>query len=268
MVDGVRTLDDEYENKPDKLQPGVDPKRIEKKHFRNIIVLGNAVPDEISNDRKAVCAVAYSEEFGLIRLYPVPPRGSISRWEIISVPLERNPQDSRIESWKIQGSKSEWLKLHEKIETVGKLPDKDRIPFLKKLTEKFGYGCIADMNEKKVSLGIIVPDILGTYFEDKENDPTIQSTLTNDTLFMTYQNYKKRPKIRYRCPKCKSKKYHDHGIYEWGAYEFMRKYPGKEEQVFDALKLKDSAFKKTFLVGNMNLHRNNFLVVSVFRYKT
>lgn len=83
----------------------------EKITIDDCIVLGNAVPDEISDNRRTVCTAAYSERLGLIRIYPVPPNANMNRWEIVEIPLERNPKDNRRESWKIQGSHTEWSKI-------------------------------------------------------------------------------------------------------------------------------------------------------------
>src|SRR6266581_5112319 len=71
----------------------------------DLIVLGSAVPDVISDERITVCTVGYSKGLGLVRVYPVPHVSDMKRWNIVDVPLERNPKDSREESWKIQGSK-------------------------------------------------------------------------------------------------------------------------------------------------------------------
>lgn len=98
---------------------------VEKKYFEDLIVLGNAVPDEISDNRKTVCTVAFSKEHGLIRIYPVPPYSPMKRWNVVSLPLERNTKDSRDESWKIQGSKTEWETLSDKIIVKRKLSRKE-----------------------------------------------------------------------------------------------------------------------------------------------
>ncbi|MDA7940974.1 MAG: hypothetical protein MPJ06_01280 [Nitrosopumilus sp.] len=246
----------------------VDDAAVEAEHFDNLVVLGNSAPDEISGGRKTVCTVVYSEERGLMRVYPVPTRTRISRWDVISAPLERNPMDDREESWKIQGSKSEWNTLHRNIKHVGRLRRNDRIDLLGRLEDGFGHRCIEDMNDGKLSLGIIRPTILGWYFVDKDNDPTIQSTLTSESLFKTYQNYPQRPMVEYRCPECRTKQnFHKHVLREWGVFEYMRKFPGKLERLWDNLRIDDPEYEKMFLVGNMHRHRRNFMVVSMFRFK-
>jgi len=93
----------------------------------DLVVLGNAVPDEISDHRKTVCTAGYSPKHGLIRVYPVPPGTSMKRWHVVEISLERNPQDTRVESWKIQDSKAEWDKLKFKITDHDQLTRKQRI---------------------------------------------------------------------------------------------------------------------------------------------
>lgn len=256
---------------PEKLNEfDVNSKKIvEKKYFENLIVLGNAVPDEISDNRKTVCTVVFSKEHGLMRIYPVPPEAKMDRWNIVSIPLEKNPNDTRVESWKIQGSKSDWGKVSEKIKITGKLSRHEWIDLITYLKDNHSYGCIEDINDKKLSLGIIVPRILDKKLESKKViDPTIQATLINEELFMTIKNYAKRPVITYRCPTCRiQKRHHRQGVLEWGVYEWLRNNPDNTQKVWDNLRIDDSRYDKTFLVGNMNRYRSSFMIISIFRYK-
>ncbi|MDI1494715.1 MAG: hypothetical protein K8823_21 [Cenarchaeum symbiont of Oopsacas minuta] len=242
---------------------------VERKYFEDIIVLGNAVPDEISDNRKTVCTVAFSKEYGMIRIYPVPPNAPMKRWNIISIPLERNSRDNRKESWKIQGSKAEWNTLSNKIKVKRKLSRKEWIDLINHLKENYSYDCIEDMNDQKLSLGIIIPKIIDKKFEERKNvDSTVQSTLVNDDLFMTIQNYGVRPVILYSCPKCRTKKqHHKQGVLEWGMYEWLRCNYNDKEQLWKNLHIDESGYDQTFLVGNMNLHRSRFMIISIFRYK-
>ena len=99
-------------------------------------------------------------------------------------------------------------------------------------------------------------------------DSTVQTTLVNDDLFMTIQNYGVRPVITYSCPHCRTKKQqHKQGVLEWGVYEWLRYNPVEKDQVWDNLHIDESGYDQTFLVGNMNLHRSRFLIISIFRYK-
>lgn len=137
------------------------------------------------------------------------------------------------------------------------------------LKEHHSYGCIGDINDKKLSLGIIVPKIIDKKFEVRKNvKTTFQTTLVNDNLFMTVNNYAIRPVISYRCPKCRAKKQHNQGVLEWGVFEFLRKDQTNKEKVWENLRIDDSGYDKIFLVGNMNQHRSKFLIISIFRYKS
>lgn len=242
----------------------------EKVTIDDIVVLGNAVPDEISDNRKTVCTVGYSFKMGLIRIYPVRPDIGMKRWEILEIPLERNPKDTRLESWKVQGSKSEWDGMRQKIGNVGKVSSRQRqIELEKEMKERYGVGCVEELNIKKRSLGFITPNINNYYFSKRsDHDSTTQKTLYNSEPFLTVKNYKVQPRLVYRCSECKTKKEHDQQILEWGAYEWIRKNPDKMENLWENLRLNDPNYEKTLLVGNQALHRNSFMVISIFRRKT
>ena len=242
---------------------------IEKKYFKDLIVLGNAVPDEISDHRKTVCTVAFSEEHGLIRIYPVPPNAPMKRWNVVSLPLERNIKDSRQESWKIQRSNTEWNTLSDKIDVQRHLSRREWVALIKRLKKNHSYGCIEDINDKRLSLGIIIPKIIDKKLEKRKGvDPTVQTTLINDKLFMTIKNYAVRPVISYSCPNCRTQKHqHSQGVLEWGVYEWLRNNPNNKEQIWDNLHIDELGYDLVFLVGNMNLHRSSFMIISIFRYK-
>jgi hypothetical protein len=145
---------------------------------KDLIILGNACPDELSDHRIAVCTAGYSPTYGLIRVYPVPPKSKVNRWTEIEVPLERNPKDARSASWKIEGSKGEWDRLHEKIKVKRKLEDRDaKINLVDEMQKRFGATCVEDLNDSKESLGMVVPNILEWELAPREEvDPSTQST--------------------------------------------------------------------------------------------
>ena len=59
----------------------------------------------------------------------------MKRWNVVSLPLERNTKDSRDESWKIQGSKTEWETLSDKIIVKRKLSRKEWVELITYLKE-------------------------------------------------------------------------------------------------------------------------------------
>ena len=190
------------------------------------------------------------------------------RWNIISIPLEKNPHDSRDESWKIQGSKQEWDTLKNKVKMQGEMNREEKIRLYHKLWDNFGVACIEDLNNQRPSLGIVKPDVINCYMKDrKEYHSSVQTTLNSKEPFLTIHNYEKQPRVKYRCSGCKLKKPHNQQILEWGVYEWMRKNKNNTDQGLANLHLMDPKYDKLFVVGNMNLHRNAFMVISVLRFK-
>jgi hypothetical protein len=235
----------------------------------DLIILGNACPDELKDHRIAVCTAGYSPTYGLIRVYPVPPRSQPKRWTKIEVPLERNPTDARSASWKIEGSKGEWDRLHEKIIVKGKVEDRsEQIALVDMMQREFGVNCVEDLNGKKASLGMIEPNILAWDLAPRDEvDSSTQSTLTGEVGFWTKKNYPYKPMVTYRCPSCRTVKPHHQQIVEWGVYEWMRHNTGKESNVWENLRFGEKGYRFNFLVGNQALYPTSFMVISVFRWK-
>lgn len=235
----------------------------------DLLVLGNAVPDIISDNRITVCTAGWSPKHGLVRVYPVPPVSNMRRWNVVKVPLERNPRDRREESWKIQGSKSEWNKLAQKIELKDTITSRDeKFEIMGELEGKFGVDCVNTLNSRKASLGIVKPVSLACSFVERtDHEEDKQATLDGAEPYITIKNYPLKPLALYRCPSCKTKNPHKQQIIEWGVFEWMRKYPDHSEKVFKNLHIGEEGYYTSLLVGNMALHRNSFMVISIFRHK-
>ena len=237
--------------------------------IEDIVILGNAVPDEISDNRKTVCTAGYSEDLGLIRIYPVPPDAGLNRWAIVGIDLERNPKDNRKESWKITGSKSDWDRLKLKIRRNGTLNRKvEQVELIDTMLKKYGVKCVSDLNNEKKSLGFVEPTIVKHYFAKRSMvNNSIQTTLFNSEPFLTIKDYEIQPRLVYSCPECEAKDHHDQQILEWGAYEYIRKNPQNFEAIWDNFQIDNNEYTKRLLVGNQALHRNSFMVISIFRHK-
>lgn len=234
----------------------------------DLVVLGNAVPYEMEDGRKTVCVAGYSDRLGMIRVYPARPDSPVKWWNRLAIPLVRNPTDTRKESWKIRGSKAEWDSLTEKIKVHEPLGVKGRRELLSKACKKHQVDCVYNLNDDKLSLGIVKPTIISHRMVTRDSyDATMQATLTTETLHKTIHNYKLKPVIRYRCSECRAKKYHEQQILEWGVYEWFRKHPGQEEKVWDNMHLDDPEWDKWFLVGNQAHRRNSFMIISAIRFK-
>jgi hypothetical protein len=106
-------------------------------------------------------------------------KGSDEPMECCQNSVGKKPKDTIEESWKIQGSKYGWNDLHRKIHVQRQLGSNEQIALLQSLHARFGISCVQDLNERKLSLGMIKPVIHGFRFEDrgKKYDPSVQTTL-------------------------------------------------------------------------------------------
>ena len=243
----------------------------EEKTIKDMIVLGQAAPVELKDGRKSICTAGWSPHEGMVRLYPVPTTTKARMWSKVEVPVVRNNQDVRYESWKIQGSKAEWDTLKNKIKDNGKITQKEiKKEVLTEIMKKHSYGCVNELNDERGSLGIITPQIIETYFEDRVKfESTIQMTLDSNVKYMSSANFKKVPKIKYRCSNCKAKLgYHDQQLLSWEAYEWMRNNPEeKYDQLWENLGFNSPDWERYFLVGNQAYHLKSFMIISVIRFK-
>ncbi|MBI4153912.1 hypothetical protein HY501_01115 [Candidatus Woesearchaeota archaeon] len=234
----------------------------------DLVILGRSWPEPLRDGRYSVCVAGYSEKYGFIRLYPTKTSSPLQTWNVVKVRVERSNLDSRSESWKIEGSKSEWDRLDSKIIVLGKLTRERRIELLRKLS----CDATEELLGKKRSLGIVKPLILGWELVGLKANEGVQTTLTGLKL-KSKKHFPYKPYIRYSClPVCKGKKPHFQQIMEWGVYMWFEKNKGKNYdacmKVFDNLRVNDNDYEKYFLVGNLNFKRKTFGVISVLRFKS
>jgi hypothetical protein len=225
----------------------------------DLIILGRACPEETKSGRVTVCTAGYSHKLGFVRVYPTTPKTKWRQWDVVEVPVEIPPQDTRHESWKIRGSKKEWSQLHKKVKIIDHYPRSRRMSLISSLADE----SIAAINEARRSLGIIRPEILD-YWWEKEDDVPVQLKLLEQD-FKTKNDYAFTARIRYRCQSCAAKAPHNQQILEWGFYEWLRKNPQEKDQVWENAKFSSEKHSKFFLVGNQFLHRTSFLVITVLR---
>jgi len=236
----------------------------EPRDIDDLVILGRGAPDVLKDGRVAICVAGWSRTLGFIRIYPTRLTSPLQQWSIVSVRVEKNPTDSRRESWKIVGSASDWDRLDENIRVLGSLDRDER----KTLVPTLVSGCVSTLNESHVSLGIVRPSELRGYLSAREDvDHTVQRTLLGGSVPKTKINYPLRPRAQYRCGECHAENGHDQQIIEIGCYEWFRKNPGKEAQVFENLRMNDPEYEKYLLVGNQANHRTSYLVIGVIRWK-
>jgi len=235
----------------------------------DLIIIGRSIPEEISDHRQTICVAGYSSELGLIRLYPTRWDSPLNRWNIVKVPVEKpiRPQyDPRPESWKIQGSRSEWSRLSDKIEVVGRMRKKaDKI----KLARSLVFPCVSQLRDAGRSLGVIKPDICDYYYVENPRKKNVkQQSLDDSFRVLVKDNFEYIPKIKYTCSECGAQQPHDQQLLEWGFYEGMRKRPDDIEGVWDNLGFHElDNWDYFFVVGNLFTKPKAFNIISILRFK-
>jgi hypothetical protein len=229
----------------------------------DLIILGRACPEQIKDGRITVCSGGYSHKLGFVRIYPTRTKMPWRQWDIVRVEVEKDLRDTRVESWKIAGSKSDWENLAEKVEVAGHLPQSEWMNLVTNLAD----GCIQEINDKKRSLGIIKPTVLERFFTHNPHYGVIFQPLlpTLSEKTAVKRDFEFEPRVKYKCQMCKSKKPHNQQILEWGFYEWLRKNPEKKEQVWKNALFDSPKHEIFFFVGNQFMHRRSFIVISVLR---
>lgn len=233
----------------------------------DVIILGRGVPEQISNGRVTVCVAGYSENIGFVRLYPTRVDSPLSLWSIVSVEVERNSQDNRRESWKFPDSRSGWEHINRHIAAKGELQRKDRIGLL----DAIKSDCVKGINAKRQSLGIIKPAIrrsyLGTNRKHLEAYQPLFEMIEHANV-MTKRDFQVEPRLEYSCGgECKAKHGHDMQLLDWGCYQWIKKNPGKAQQIWANMGIGNPDWMHYFLVGNQANQRTSYMVINVLRQK-
>lgn len=231
----------------------------------DLIVLGRACPEPTSDGRTTVCLGGYSYDHGFIRIYPTKIDTPIHRWDIVAAEVERNPKDSRRESWKIVDSHEGWDGLNKNIEKLGEFPSENRLS----LVDSIADSCVNVINARKDSLGVIKPIDISPYFRpNPKHGGFYQLVMPMLAVKASVKrDFIQEPRFRYTCTSCLAKKGHDQQVLEWGVYRFMEKYPDRYEEVWGALLLTNERYCHYLFVGNQAQHRSSFMVISVLRFK-
>lgn len=225
----------------------------------DLVVLGRAGKEELSDGRVTVCLGGWSESRGFVRLYPTQPRmQNLKRWNKVSVPVVQDPSnDNRNESYKIAGSKNDWNTLHRKVRKTGRWDRPRRMQFVDGVPKQ----CPADLNDLRLSLGVVEPaEIHNAEIVKADGERSYdgrESKRNHDKLY-----------IEYECEDCGTKAGHRQHCIEWGMYQFWKHNPDKPaEDVIDALHLFDDDWRVFFFVGNMSHQRTSYIIISILRFK-
>jgi hypothetical protein len=219
----------------------------------DFIMLGRTVPEESKKHGITVCSAGYSKEMReLLRIYPLPRHNGIEKWTQCVVPLRRNSSDNRKESWRINCAGDSSNDALGSISVVGKSNRKEEFDFLKSMASD----SIKKLNEDRKSLAIVAPSYIKGRLEPVDGvDPYYQMTIWE-------RQGEGRLDINPRVQFHLADGFHDLQFREWGAHELIRKNREDADDLFDVLNFTNPAYEHLLLIGNMNQHRNNWLVIS------
>lgn len=234
----------------------------------DFVMLGTTVPEPNSDGRVFVCSAGYSATLrSLVRVYPLARYGAPTRWSVNTVRLERNPRDSRVESFRLAGDRRPGMHDHinRVFETSGAVARPARAELLRRCT----VDSIDEANDRRLSLAVLHADAMELEFEHNPASPDSPQLALFDVPAEA-------PSGARRFPYIPRLRFHDDRgghrlmLRDWGVYELMRKHNNlagmtegeRRRYVGDALHLDPSC---SLLVGNLNNQRNAWLVISVLR---
>lgn len=230
--------------------------------IEDIVILGRAAPEELSDGRRTACTGAWSENRGFIRLYPIRPELNdlFHRWDVVDVDVEENPQDTRDESWKLKENRGDQTSC---VTHTGKYPRNKRATLLSNLEDD----CVRDINEAGRSLGIVRPETKPKLqFREWGDEDTFQSRLFEEEWRPDVRDqFEHEIRVEFTCSNCRTKQgYHNKTLLEWGAYLGKRKHDVQIEEELEAYyDLDDDDYNHWVFVGNQHARPSSFIAINL-----
>lgn len=225
----------------------------------DFVMLGKTVPEPQSDGRIFVCSAGVSPQMKqLLRIYPLGRFGAPKRWSVNQVSLERNPTDSRPESWKrhnpTRGAEGDTNPDMATLRSAYPVGGRST------LLAPYAVASIREANARRLSLAVLHPDNYDLDFDHNPDSPDSPQLALFDSGKPTPQGAKRFafiPRLRFRDEDGE----HRLMLRDWGCFEWMRKEgDGRRHNLVSNLRLSPSS---SLLVGNFNRHRTSWLVISV-----
>lgn len=235
----------------------------------DFVMLGKTVPEiNKADSRLFVCTAGYSLELRrAIRIYPMARINCPTRWSVSQVPLERNPKDSRWESWKIRGDRS--VVSHERINDViasvcPLIPTETKENIVADLL----VPSLKEANRRKLSLCTIKPKDPAKLLFSKgaEKDGETEEMLPTKDMFpindyslhiSVNERFNWHPRLKFSDEEGS----HNLMLRDWGCYEFLRKNGDKKREDLNGALYLDA--NPILFLGNFSQFRNSWLIISV-----
>lgn len=221
------------------------------------IILAKGAPNRTSTGKVTMCAIALSQDFGLVRLYPLTFEQSagVGVWSRIEVTATRSTKDNRHESWKIESSKliGKVDQSHEKTELLNQC-------ILKSGTED----PIAYQNKHRSSIAIVKTSLpVGCGLRPrKDREPEDDSE--ERWRVMTQDEYPFKPYLLWTSDQGGE---HETHIVAQEAYVGMSKNASCQMRIFENMRLGDPDYQHWIVLGNMKDRRNVWVCPHLHRLK-
>lgn len=228
--------------------------------LEDFVMLGRTVPEPQSDGRVFVCSAGWSAEYRkLVRIYPLAKHNGPKRWSVNTVRLERNPKDSRDESFKLAGDRSP--DQHHNINTAFTCSSEVKRAERSKLLKKGPWvDSIAEANDRRMSLALLhpkhTPELFFEHNADSPNSPQLR-LFDDQPTTEGARRFAFIPRLRF----VDHQSEHRLMLRDWGCFEYLRKYGDQQRYgLADALHLNTTS---SLLIGNLNNQRNAWLVIAV-----
>lgn len=250
--------------------------------LRKILIATKTYPSISKKYRETVCTAGVllddqENPIQWIRLYPIRYRQldfdrRYPRWSIINAKIEKNDKDYRKESYRIEDSS---IKVIRKLDTGIKKDWAER----KSLILPLKISSTQELREQNLSLGLIKPKLIEKSYVEQTSrnwNPKQQTILNQMDLFEPPEELEKIPyKFGYKFIE-NDETNHRYSISDWEISQLYRKCRDsskkttkqeREEEAAKKVKEKlDFLSQKYlyFIVGNLNDHKDNFMVIGLF----
>lgn len=226
----------------------------------DFVMLGKTVPETNSDGRQFVCTAGYSIELRqAIRIYPMARRNCPARWSVSRIPVERNPKDSRKESWKIRGDRRPGA--HEFINgVIEPVYPKTGPAMQRQIVSDLLSVSVKAANDRRASLCVVYPEDIPRV--SLEQGDSVEMAPTPDMFgdvaeLPVASRFRWHPRLVFDDKAGR----HDLMLRDWGCYELMRKHG--DEMALSLGEALNLSTAPPLLCGNLNRFRTSWLVISV-----
>lgn len=220
-------------------------------------IIAKGAPNCTSSGTISMCAIGVSDEFGLVRLYPLTfeKNADVKVWTKVNVKARRSTKDNRRESWRIESS-----------EVAGKVDcPQAKAELLEACILLSGnQDPIAYQNANRASIAIVKTDLpVGCGLrprKDREPEPDTDERWWG----MTQSEFPFKPYLLWTSIQGSE---HETHIVAQEAYCGMLNNASSQFRIFENMRLGDPDYQHWIVLGNMKDRRNVWVCPHLHRLK-